>query len=392
MPIIDPSKNSPLNLQREPELADTLKVTLRREELLTFCDDFRIPHQRSWNKTLLAESISLYLTMKPALLAERLPLPALLELRDLVKAKGPLRKVEPRSFSYLSLRGLVAFMKTEAEDDLCILPKNFGIALEPVIDTMVQRDDLKMWDKREHLFCGLLQCYGVMEGRLLMEKYKEVSGESISLEEFFCFLRCRDRLSYEIKLVGIWSGKHFFASVDVVDPKLVYEQAKRRKDLDYCPFTERELLEAGGMVSVPGSKAAKELVKELQKGSTHRESASSIFYLLVLLVKNEASTAEILEFVFGEIPSDSIKNINRIAGLIMDFQNSLPKWSLKGHSPANLFEAERKHLSPLPKEPFDFGSVNRSSDSSAESGPKVGRNDPCPCGSGKKFKKCCGKE
>ncbi|MBQ7721705.1 MAG: SEC-C domain-containing protein, partial [Kiritimatiellae bacterium] len=21
---------------------------------------------------------------------------------------------------------------------------------------------------------------------------------------------------------------------------------------------------------------------------------------------------------------------------------------------------------------------------------KVGRNDPCPCGSGKKFKKCCG--
>jgi len=24
-------------------------------------------------------------------------------------------------------------------------------------------------------------------------------------------------------------------------------------------------------------------------------------------------------------------------------------------------------------------------------GPRVGRNDPCPCGSGKKYKKCCGK-
>jgi len=22
--------------------------------------------------------------------------------------------------------------------------------------------------------------------------------------------------------------------------------------------------------------------------------------------------------------------------------------------------------------------------------PKVGRNEPCPCGSGKKYKKCCG--
>jgi preprotein translocase subunit SecA len=31
-----------------------------------------------------------------------------------------------------------------------------------------------------------------------------------------------------------------------------------------------------------------------------------------------------------------------------------------------------------PKKP-----VERNSD-------KVGRNDPCPCGSGKKYKKCCG--
>jgi uncharacterized protein YecA (UPF0149 family) len=24
--------------------------------------------------------------------------------------------------------------------------------------------------------------------------------------------------------------------------------------------------------------------------------------------------------------------------------------------------------------------------------PKVGRNEPCPCGSGRKFKKCCGRK
>jgi uncharacterized protein YecA (UPF0149 family) len=23
--------------------------------------------------------------------------------------------------------------------------------------------------------------------------------------------------------------------------------------------------------------------------------------------------------------------------------------------------------------------------------PKIGRNEPCPCGSGKKYKKCCGR-
>ena len=25
----------------------------------------------------------------------------------------------------------------------------------------------------------------------------------------------------------------------------------------------------------------------------------------------------------------------------------------------------------------------------AHEGPKIGRNEPCPCGSGKKYKKCC---
>jgi len=29
------------------------------------------------------------------------------------------------------------------------------------------------------------------------------------------------------------------------------------------------------------------------------------------------------------------------------------------------------------------------SKSDAQSNSKVGRNDPCPCGSGKKYKKCC---
>lgn len=38
---------------------------------------------------------------------------------------------------------------------------------------------------------------------------------------------------------------------------------------------------------------------------------------------------------------------------------------------------ERKAVVPLPE-------------ASVRSGPKVGRNDPCPCGSGKKYKKCCG--
>ena len=54
-----------------------------------------------------------------------------------------------------------------------------------------------------------------------------------------------------------------------------------------------------------------------------------------------------------------------------------------------------------PKEMPQREQVLKPSDNPAEkaapapkgsNGKKVGRNDPCPCGSGKKYKKCCGKD
>jgi len=54
-----------------------------------------------------------------------------------------------------------------------------------------------------------------------------------------------------------------------------------------------------------------------------------------------------------------------------------PRDSLEGKKPAEMLEGGR--LFPGKMETF------------RREAPKVGRNDPCPCGSGKKFKKCCGK-
>ena len=46
-----------------------------------------------------------------------------------------------------------------------------------------------------------------------------------------------------------------------------------------------------------------------------------------------------------------------------------------------------------PNKPEDISDVNRllNADSPKIIGRKIGRNELCPCGSGKKYKKCCGK-
>ena len=57
-----------------------------------------------------------------------------------------------------------------------------------------------------------------------------------------------------------------------------------------------------------------------------------------------------------------------------DWLYELPQWN-------NIFTPERKR--ELYKEQKNSGTVRKEK--------KIGRNDPCPCGSGKKYKKCCGK-
>ena len=57
-----------------------------------------------------------------------------------------------------------------------------------------------------------------------------------------------------------------------------------------------------------------------------------------------------------------------------DWLYELPQWD-------EIFDKEKKHALYL--EQKKSGTIVK--------GKKIGRNDPCPCGSGKKYKQCCGK-
>ena len=64
----------------------------------------------------------------------------------------------------------------------------------------------------------------------------------------------------------------------------------------------------------------------------------------------------------------------------------------------NMVDAKADWLYELPqwKEIFSESELKKLYKEQKESttirkGKKIGRNDPCPCGSGKKYKKCCGK-
>jgi preprotein translocase subunit SecA len=61
-----------------------------------------------------------------------------------------------------------------------------------------------------------------------------------------------------------------------------------------------------------------------------------------------------------------------------------------------LFKIQVQKKEPIRKEPVRQARLNYNRGEGSppvqtvRRGKKVGRNEPCPCGSGKKFKKCCG--
>ena len=92
------------------------------------------------------------------------------------------------------------------------------------------------------------------------------------------------------------------------------------------------------------------------------------------------ATTDALENYFGILEDNDYipekAHLNRLINLLMNMANSLPIWANNGWSPNELLEEE----TGVKRFFNDDGSPM-----------KVGRNDPCPCGSGKKYKKCHGK-
>jgi Predicted metal-binding protein related to the C-terminal domain of SecA len=79
----------------------------------------------------------------------------------------------------------------------------------------------------------------------------------------------------------------------------------------------------------------------------------------------------------------STDTFNYLIGMIGELNARTRKPCLKGHKPSEIAEYK------LPSMPQVTVSSEKPAPVRAEH--KIGRNDPCPCGSGKKYKKCCGK-
>jgi preprotein translocase subunit SecA len=115
------------------------------------------------------------------------------------------------------------------------------------------------------------------------------------------------------------------------------------------------------------------------------------------LIEYKSEAFKIFDELMVNIKTEICHNIFRSASSLMAFENFLrnvPQQTL--HQTASAFgntstgstgAAPQQKASDVVSEAA--AAVEKAKP--VKTGPKVGRNDPCPCGSGKKYKQCCGK-
>ena len=119
------------------------------------------------------------------------------------------------------------------------------------------------------------------------------------------------------------------------------------------------------------------------------------------LLEYKAEAFKIFDELMVNVKTEICHNVFRSASSLMAFENFLrnaPQQTL--HTATSAFggstapapaggtsQSQRRRQRSRER----GGSAAKAKAKPVRTGPKVGRNDPCPCGSGKKYKQCCGK-
>lgn len=226
---------------------------------------------------------------------------------------------------------------------------------------------------------GLLYYYGTLSRSKLIEMVEKYTKDPIHFGEFFEIIQKANDYFQELYIDSEGVSNYM-----VDDPKRIKQEHLIRNSIPYYPFTKKQLLTAGRPSFVERNKSYKLLLNFLiQNYEIDKEEADYVVEECVVATKNGDSPNDILHYLSSIFEFDSMDTVQALMDKVVDLMNNTREWFLKGYTSTELFEHEKDQLKPI--------STPNSYDNNPKKTEKISRNSPCPCGSGKKYKKCCGK-
>ncbi len=365
---------------------------LRKEDLNRLRKMGGYPIKSNLNKSDLVDALEDNFRKDPVRLLKALPIYDLLILSNLCKAERDacLRYDKFPDILYSMIYNIIEWDLADDDGtkiDLW-LTDDMQMLISPFIDQVIE--DVKKSGRYmlDYLFWGMLWLYGVPTTKDYLQIIKKTFGP----EEKDWWPMYTDLCGYfpfvDMNLDGV------ILNPAITDPEYIFrEQLSRGMGAGhYKEYSMEEIIEVGstGPYFYYGkdTKECKDAVAALRKcgfGEGEAVSRLSRMWFEVQDADGPHRPTQIVKSAIGTPRLKSVDELNSIIQPLMEYMNSVPRWFLGGRVPNEIPVSPQAmaHMASM------VSAMEKMSTMRGFSG--VGRNDPCPCGSGLKFKNCHGK-
>ena len=240
--------------------------------------------------------------------------------------------------------------------------------------------------------------------RILNEHYEENYSEED-------FLEFSEIVRHEMHYYYILGKEELFDNVPASNPierELVHETlidfgdeydelAEAKKYKPYYVMPKDELLKYEDdfyIAMTPECLAMSDFIQQYITNDPTRIK-DHLYRIFFTIICDDSSPQHALDFMgkFQNIIKLSDKQFNVFSRLYIDLHNNTRNPQLNGFTPSEYFKKSNDKFESMYLDSSDILNDNSANYGNLQKPiriKKIGPNEPCPCGSGKKYKKCCG--
>lgn len=236
------------------------------------------------------------------------------------------------------------------------------------LDAMQMKALVNRNQKITNLLFAAMKYYGVIsidDAKAMFEKY---IGEELDSQWFHQYIMHLENYYGSFRI-----SKDYIVNELVDDEAQLIAKQVEKEGLGYYPIPQNEMFRMQRTEMWNRIPQMADLMNVMKKYyDMSEEQMNDIIGQCILMAQMEESLNAIVAFVGEHVQFSKEKEAVQFVNKLVDLLNNSRLWVLKGFTPTELQPAKEESATTVQQV-------------------KVGRNEPCPCGSGKKYKKCCGK-
>lgn len=338
---------------------------MTKEELIKIANNYSIKGITSLKKSQLVERIGNVIVENIDYALELLDLDAYRYLEEVIKLYGKKQffSSEIINANYFRNRGIM-FTAVNKGKLYAITPKELYDIIKNKFNDKLRLNS-KINSEVIELSAGIIYFYGVLTIQDLCKFVIDVYKYDISIDKIKKLLLNGEELGFDYQI-----EEDIIYHIDVEDPMFIIEERNKNADISFMNFDRKTLFKASKPDYIEENKEVNKLEKVLNElFIIDKKILKEELESFSIAIKNEVPLIEAVEVFLEAYEIESEEEEEILKEELKKLAMNVKRWTLKGHSEKEI-ENKKKTIK---KEN------------------SIGRNDICPCGSNKKYKKCCGK-